>query len=103
MTAVAPSSAGTPSAAPRQGQLALLLQELLTVTVRLRLAPGEAPNDSEGFRAQVRRLVATASQEGVRIGYSEQDVGYALYAAVAFLDETVLTIAHPAFRAWQGK
>lgn len=103
MTAVAPPSADTSSAGPRQGQLASLLQELLTVTVRLRLTPGEAPNDSEGFRAQVRRLVATASQEGVRIGYGEQDVGYALYAAVAFLDETVLTIAHPAFRSWQGK
>ena len=105
MTAIAPTppvdaSASAPS---RQGQLAILLQELLTAIVRLRIAPGEAPNDSDAFRAQVLRLISAANQEARRIGYSEQDVGYALYAVVAFLDETVLTMGHPAFRSWQGK
>lgn len=105
MTAVAapPPVDAAPSAAPRQGQLALLLQELLTATVRLRIRPGDAPTDVEAFRAQARRMIAQANQEGRRIGYSEHDVGYALYAAVAFLDETVLTLGHPVFRSWQGK
>jgi type VI secretion system protein ImpK len=105
MTAIAPTPpVDVPATAPsRQGQLAILLQELLTATVRLRIAPGEAPNDAEAFRAQVLRLISSANQEARRIGYGEQDVGYALYAVVAFLDETVLTMGHPAFRSWQGK
>lgn len=105
MTAIAPTPpVDVPATAPsRQGQLAILLQELLTATVRLRIAPGEAPNDAEAFRAQVLRLISGANQEARRIGYSEQDVGFALYAVVAFLDETVLTMGHPGFRSWQGK
>jgi type VI secretion system protein ImpK len=89
--------------APRRGELALLLQEILTATVRLRLNPEEVPTDVEAFRAQVRRLVTTANQEGRRVGYGDNDIGYALYAVVAFLDETVLTLGHPLFRSWQGK
>lgn len=105
MTAIAPTPPGDVlAAAPtRQGQLAILLQELLTATVRLRIAPAEAPNDADAFRAQVLRLISAANQEARRIGYGEQDVGYALYAVVAFLDETVLTMGHPVFRSWQGK
>lgn len=104
MTAVGPPPpVDIVAAPPRQGQLALLLQELLTATVRLRIAPGEAPNDADAFRAQVRRLISAANQEARRIGYGESDVGYALYAVVAFLDETVLTMGHPVFRSWQGK
>ena len=103
MSAIAPPPpSDVVSAAPRQGQLALLLQELLTATVRLRLAPTEAPNDPDAFRAQVRRLISAANQEGRRIGYSDHDVGYALYAVVAFLDETVLTLGHPSFETGKG-
>lgn len=104
MTAIAPTPpVDVAAASTRQGQLAILLQELLTATVRLRTTPGEAPTDADAFRAQVRRLISGANQEGRRIGYSEQDVGYALYAVVAFLDETVLAMGHPVFRSWQGK
>lgn len=105
MTAIAsiPPDDLTAAAPARQGQLAILVQELLTAIVRLRIAPAEAPTDAEAFRAQVRRLISSANQEARRMGYGEHDVGYALYAVVAFLDETVLTAGHPVFRAWQGK
>jgi type VI secretion system protein ImpK len=99
VTAPAHADAGT----ARRGQLALLLQELLTATVRLRANPEESPADAEPFRAQVRRLITAANSEARRIGYGEHDVGYALYAVVAFLDETVLTLGRPVFRSWQGK
>lgn len=91
------------SSGRRPGQLALLLQELLTATVRLRDNPGDVPPDVDAFRAQVRRLISVANQEGRRLGYDETDLGYALYAVVTFLDETVLTQGHVAFRSWQGR
>ena len=99
----APVVAAPTAPLTRRGQLALLLQELLTATVRLRARRDDAPTDVEAFRAQVRKLIATANRDARQLGYSDQDVGYALYSAVAFLDETILSLGHPAFRSWQGR
>jgi type VI secretion system protein ImpK len=99
-----PADAGASAAPPRKrGQLALLLQELLTTVVRLRGRTTDVPADAEAFRGLVRRLIASANQEARQLGYGEEDVGYAVYAVVAFLDETILALGHASFAAWQGR
>ena len=90
------------SAAPavsRAGRLALIVQELLTATVRLR-ANQRNPTDAESFRAHLKQLIGAADQEARQAGYAQGDIRYALYAVVAFVDESVLNSAQPMFRDW---
>jgi type VI secretion system protein ImpK len=93
------AGAPTATAAGRAGRLALIVQELLTATVRLR-ANRQGPTDAESFRAHIKQLIAAADQEARQAGYAQGDVRYALYAVVAFLDESVLNSAQPMFRDW---
>ena len=87
------------SAASRSGQLALIVQELLTAIVRLR-ANRQGPTDAESFRAHLKQLIARADQDARQTGYAQGDVRYALYAVVAFIDESILNSAQPMFRDW---
>ena len=92
---------GTASAAgaSRRGQLAIALQEALTATVRLR-GNRQVAADGESFRAQMKQLLAAAEQDARRAGYASDDVRFALFAVVAFIDESVLGSAQPMFAAW---
>lgn len=96
-------TAGTAPQGARQGLLAQTLQELLTVAVRLRSDPRNAPGSVDAFRAQIHRQIADAGREGRQAGYRDEDLGYAMYAVVAFLDESVLGLSNPAFASWQGR
>jgi type VI secretion system protein ImpK len=92
-----------PEAVPsRRGQLALILQEVLTATVRLR-ANRQVAADAESFRAHIKHLLSGAQREARRVGYSSDDVSLALYAVVAFLDESVLNSAQPMFASWPSR
>ncbi|HUF27361.1 MAG TPA: DotU family type IV/VI secretion system protein [Gemmatimonadaceae bacterium] len=104
MTSAAPGASRAPTAEldRRHGQLALLLQELLTAVVRLRANRQTAP-DAEVFRAHVRHMLGGAEQDAQRAGYAPEDVRLALYAAVAFLDESVLNSPLPMFADWPRK
>ena len=86
-------------AVSRAGRLALIVQELLTATVRLR-ANRQGPTDAESFRAHLKQLIAAADQEARQAGYAQADVRYALYAVVAFVDESVLNSGQGMFRDW---
>src|SRR3712207_4804400 len=102
MTSVAPATAPTVAhdgASPRRGQLALTLQEAFTAVVRLRSNRQVAAN-VEAFRAQMKQVLAAAEQEARRIGYAGDDVRYALFALIAFIDESVLNSAQPMFADW---
>jgi type VI secretion system protein ImpK len=92
--------AGAPRA--RRGQLALALQEPLTAIVRLR-ANRQMAADAESFRRHMKGVLGIADQEARRAGYAEEDVRLALYAAVAFLDESVLNSTQPMFADWPRK
>jgi type VI secretion system protein ImpK len=94
-----PPREATPS---RRGQLALVLQEVLTATVRLR-ANRQVAADAESFRGHVKHLLSGAQREARRLGYSSDDVALALYAVVAFLDESVLNSAQPMFSSWPSR
>lgn len=89
----------TASAPAVPGLLALSLQDLFTVVARLR-ADRHPVRDAESFRGQARTLLAKAEQAGAAAGYAAGDVRLALFAAVAFLDESVLNSRQPAFAEW---
>jgi len=92
----------TPSNPRNPDNLAMALQEVLTATVRLR-ARRQQVSDAESFRAQIREALRTAEQHCRQRGYSADEVRLAIYAVVAFLDETVLRSANPVFSRWPGK
>jgi type VI secretion system protein ImpK len=88
------------SAIKRAENLALLLQEVFTVIVRIR-AGRMSVSGVETFRAQVKEALRLAGESARRSGYSSEQTSSALLAVVALLDETVLGSANPAFREWQ--
>jgi len=92
----------TPSNPRNPDNLAMALQEVLTATVRVR-ARRQQVSDAESFRAQIREALRTAEQHCRQRGYSADEVRLAIYAVVAFLDETVLRSANPVFSRWPGK
>ena len=103
------STATTPAAGPpshdlqggssRRGELALLLQEPFTAAARVR-ANRQVAQDAESFRARIKQLLGVADQEARRAGYDPATVRLAIYAFIAFLDESVLTSTQPMFAAW---
>src|SRR6478672_7607569 len=96
--AVAPASA-TPIGA---GRLALILQELLTATARLRGDRQPVP-DAAVFRSQILELVRRADQEAQAAGYTQADARLAIFAAVALLDESALNSRQPSLATWAGR
>jgi len=85
--------------APRTMNLALVFQEILTVTVRLR-ANRQTVTDAEVFRNQIRSALKAADREGKSLGYTDEDIRLGIFAVVAFLDETVLNLRNPVFTDW---
>jgi type VI secretion system protein ImpK len=93
--ASAPARAGT----PRRGALAATLQEPFTVAVRLRTRRQVAAN-ADLFRAHLKQLLGTADREARAAGYDPELVRLAIYAFIAFLDESVLNSGQPMFADW---
>jgi len=86
----------------RTENLALAFQEVLTAIVRLRSGRQDV-SDAELFRQQIRMAMRGAHQEGTRLGYVEEDIRLAVFATVAFLDESILNLRNPAFAEWVRK
>jgi len=84
---------------PRVNSLALCFQEALTAIVRVRFQRQQV-QDSESFRAQMRRSLQSAMQDARALGYSSDTVQMAVFAAVGFLDESVLNLQSPVFADW---
>jgi len=83
----------------RPENLALMFQELFTVTERLR-SNRQAVTDSMSFRQQVRAAIKMAEAESRQRGYSAEEIQLAIFAVVAFLDESILNLRHPIFADW---
>jgi len=94
-----PSPAAPTAVSPRRGQLALMVQEILTAATRFRTRK-QVAKDANAFRAQMKSLLVMSDQESRRLGYTADDVRLALYAVVAYVDETVLNSGLPAFESW---
>ncbi len=83
----------------RVNSLALCFQEVLTAIVRVRFQRQQV-QDSESFRAQMRRSLQAAMQEARSLGYSSETVQMGVFACVAFMDESVLNLQNPVFSDW---
>ena len=86
----------------RPENLALIFQEVLTAIERLR-GNRQGVNDAEAFRHHTREALKNAASAGLAAGYSADDVRLATFAAVAFLDESVLNSQNPIFADWLRK
>lgn len=84
---------------PRVNSLAMCFQEALTAIVRVRFQRQQV-QDSESFRGQMRHSLQSAMQEARSLGYSSDTVQMGVFAAVAFLDESVLNLQSPVFSDW---
>jgi type VI secretion system protein ImpK len=83
----------------RRENLALALQEVLTVSVRLRSGRQQV-EDAASFRGQVMEALKLANQQARAQGYAPEDVKLAVFAVVAFVDESVLNLRSPVFADW---
>jgi len=83
----------------RRDNLAIVFQNLLTVTVRLR-SSRQTITDARNFRLQMQNAIRGAEKEAIGKLYPPEDVRLATFAVVAFLDESVLNSSNPAFSDW---
>jgi len=90
----------SPSADTRRPEnLALLFQDVLTAIVRLR-ANRQGVTDANAFRHHTQEALKNAASKALTAGYSADDTRDATFAAVAFLDESVLNSQNPIFGEW---
>src|ERR1035438_9900961 len=93
----------SPSADTRRPEnLALIFQDVLTAIVRLR-ANRQGVTDADAFRHHTRQAIKTAASQALSAGYTADDTRHATFAAVAFLDESVLNSQNPIFAEWLRK
>src|SRR5690349_20893423 len=83
----------------RTENLAFVFQELLMVGERLR-SNRQQVSDAASFRAQIWGAVKLADDDARRRGYSAEDIELATFAAIAFLDESILNLRLPVFAEW---
>lgn len=83
----------------RNNNLSLCFQEVLTAIVRVRYQRQQVA-DAESFRAQMRHSLQSAMQDARALGYSSDTVQTAVFAVVAYMDESVLNLQSPAFADW---
>jgi type VI secretion system protein ImpK len=93
-----PPHTAPPGTLPR-GALALAFQEAFTVAIRLR-ANRQVAAEADSFRLHIKQLLGAADQEARRLGYDRDYVKLAVYAYIAFLDESVLNSRQPMFADW---
>lgn len=85
--------------APRTYSLASCYENALTTVLRLASMAQSVPN-SQGFRTSIRAALKSAMEQAKALGYSSEINQLAFFAAVAFLDESVLRLQSPAFADW---
>ena len=83
----------------RAENLAFVFQELLTVGERLR-SNRQQVADAASFRAQIWGAVRQAEEDARRRVYPTDDIELAVFAVVAFLDESILNLRLPVFADW---
>jgi len=79
--------------------LALIYQEVLTAITRFR-SNREAVMDAGAFRSQMKAAISSAESAATAAGFAVEDVRLATFAAIAFLDESILNSNNPVFADW---
>jgi type VI secretion system protein ImpK len=57
-------------------------------------------DDAESFRNVMRTMTSSATKECRQMGYTDEACKMALYAMIAFLDESMLSSRNPQFADW---
>ncbi|MBM3788029.1 MAG: DotU family type IV/VI secretion system protein [Acidobacteria bacterium] len=92
----APAAFGTER---RAENLAWVFQEVFTVVERLR-AGRQRVTDANAFRHQIREAIKLADSEARKRGYDGEEIKLAIFAVIAFLDESILNLRAPVFADW---
>lgn len=95
-TTASPAAYGTER---RAENLAFVFQEVFTVAERLR-SNRQPVTDPNVFRQQVREAIKSADAEARKRGYDQQEIQLAIFAVIAFLDESILNLRSPVFADW---
>ena len=90
---------GSPAPLRRHENLALVFQEILVGSERLR-SGRQTVADPAVFRKQVIDALKMADQQARNQGYNAEDIKLAIFAVVAFVDESVLNTRLPVFADW---
>jgi type VI secretion system protein ImpK len=93
------SNPGSPALLRRHENLALVFQEILVGSERLRTGR-QTVSDPAVFRQQVIDALKTADQQARNQGYAAEDIRLAIFAVVAFVDESILNLRLPVFADW---
>lgn len=88
-------ASGTGGQSVRAERLPLLYQGILTVIVRIQAGRQKIPD-----QRTVEALLDEIAREGVKAGYSNEDIQDAHYAVVAFLDEVIHRSNAPGAERW---
>lgn len=80
--------------------LASCYENALTIILRLWSIQQQSPVNSQDFRTSIRAALKAAMEQAKALGYSGEMNQLAFFAAVAFLDESVLKMQNPAFADW---
>ncbi len=83
----------------RAENLSWVFQEIFTVIERLR-SNRQPVTDANAFRHQVREAIKMADQEAKNRGYDGEEIKLAIFAVIAFLDESILNLRLPVFADW---
>ncbi|MCU1249446.1 MAG: type / secretion system protein DotU family [Edaphobacter sp.] len=83
----------------RTASLASTFQEPLTAILRVRFRRQQV-QDAQTFRSQMRQSLQSSMQQARALGYTGEMIQIGVFAAVAFLDESVLNLQDPAFADW---
>lgn len=97
-----PNAASAPAAfgsERRAENLAWVFQEIFTVIERLR-SNRQPVTDANAFRQQMREALRMADAEGKKRGYDGEEIKLAVFAVIAFLDESILNLRLPVFSDW---
>jgi type VI secretion system protein ImpK len=90
---------GSPAPLRRRENLALIFQEILVGGERLR-SGRQTVSDPSAFRQQVIEALKLADQQARHQGYNTEDIKLAVFAVVAFVDESILNLRLPVFADW---
>jgi type VI secretion system protein ImpK len=84
----------------RSYSLASCYENALTIILRLSSLQAQTAGSSQDFRVSIRAALKAAMEQAKALGYSSEINQLAFFAAVAFLDESVLKMQNPAFADW---
>jgi type VI secretion system protein ImpK len=82
--------------------LAVIFQEPLTAVVRVWANP-QMTQDPHGLRENMKNALKSSIEAARRKSFSDEETKLAMFAIVAYLDETILTQSQPAFADWRRK